>query len=124
MSQNQFFVTPLDTTLSGDRKRIMDLLEQFCTEVKEVTQGKVTCSLIPGFLTNLGTEYRATIRSQGQGSDHILFRAHVPTQGLPLYFDFYEEEMKTCDTIEKVGAALADFAQLDSTREALRLLSQ
>ena len=101
----------------------MALLEEFCNEVAKVTQGAVTCALVPGFTTGLGQEYRATAHSQHKGIEHILFRAYVPIDGLPLNFDFYEEEMRRCDRTADVSTALANFAQLDSTRETLSLLS-
>jgi hypothetical protein len=124
MSQLRFFTTPLSTTTSPARKDVMSLLEEFCSEVDAVTKKQVTCSLVPGFMTNLGQEYRATAHSQKTSIDHILFRAHVPLDGLPLNFDFYEDEMRRCDQVNDVSKALADFASRDATRETLRLLSQ
>jgi hypothetical protein len=102
----------------------MKLLEEFCEEVITATQQQVSCALTPGFTTSLGQEYRATVHSQKKGIDHILFRAHVPFNGLPLNFDFYGDEMRRCDTVDDVERALADFAHMDTTRETLRLLSQ
>ena len=102
----------------------MNILEDFCREVETVTQNRVTCTLVPGFTTNLGQEYRATAHSQSKNIDHILFRAHVPIDGLPLNLDFYEDQMRRCDLPTDVTSALADFARQDATRETLRLLSQ
>ena len=121
MSQLRFFTTPL-TTPSPVHEDVMALLKEFCTEVGKVTQGRVTCDLLPGFPTGLGQEYRATAHSQSKNIDHILFRAYVPFDGLPVHFDFYEDEMRPCRRLDEVSAALTGLAQLDSTRETLALL--
>ncbi len=124
MSQLRFFNTPLTAAASPSRRDVMGLLEAFCREVQQVTQGAVTCALVPGFTTGLGQEYRATAHSQSKNIDHILFRAYVPIDGVPLNFDFYEDEMKRCGSVDEVRSALEGFAQRDATRETLRLLGQ
>jgi hypothetical protein len=124
MSQLRFFSATLSTTASPTRQSVMEQLEDFCHEVSAVTAQKVDCLLVPGFITNLGQEYRATAHSQKSNIDHILFRAHVPLDGLPVNFDFYGDEMIPCEHVSDVAKALARFADQNSTRETLRLLSQ
>ena len=124
MSQLRFFSGPLNLAASPTYKDVMGLLEDFCREVETVTNLQVTCALVPGFTTNLGQEYRATVHSLKKKIDHILFRAHVPIDGLPVNFDFYEDEMRRCDQVSDVSKALESFAGSDATRETLRLLSQ
>jgi hypothetical protein len=123
-SQLRFFNLPLNTAASPNWDAVMKLLQDFCNEVETVTQQHVKCVLLPGFTTNLGTEYRATAHSQGKNIDHILFRVHVPFDGLPLNFDFYEDDMRKCENLDDVSIALGDFAAQEATRETLRLLSQ
>ena len=124
MSGHRFFTTPLNTSTSPARQQVIDLLGDFCKEVVDVTGGKVTCDMLPGFATGFGQEYRATAHSVGKRIDHILFRAYVPVDGLPLSLDFYDEDMTVCQTVRDVEGALAGFATRDETRDTLRLLSQ
>lgn len=124
MSQLRFFTTPLGTAATPNRQSVMSILEEFCHEVQNITQGKVTAALVPGFTLSYGQEYRATAHSTAKQIDHILFRAYVPADGLPMRFDFYDEDVTVCDSVDAVARALSAFAARDATRDTLRLLAQ
>ena len=124
MSGLRFFTGALSSQPSATREQIIGLLKDFCIEVESVTNQRVTCLLDPGFTTGLGQELRVTARSISKQIDHILFRAYVPMDGLPLNLDFYGDEMKACDTVADAAQALAEFARLPVTLDTLQLLSQ
>lgn len=103
--------------------QVMGVLNDFCKDVEEVTNGKVTCVLKPGFVTGFGQEWRVTAYSVAKKIDHILFRAYVPVDGVPTRLDFYEEQMTECATADDVKQALQTFAQNPVATETLQTLS-
>lgn len=121
---SQFFnKKQFETPQPQEYDEVMELLQDFCNEVQQVTENKVTCALKPGFVVNFGQEWKATAHSASKGIDHILFRAYVPAAGVPAMLDFYEEQMTECDSPDKVRQTLGEFAQNRVTVETLRMLS-
>jgi len=124
MSRMHFFDPNLISTPKPQAyKEVMHILNGFCDDVKEVTQGRVTCALKPGFVTGFGQEWKVTAHSVQKRIDHILLRAYVPADGLPTRLDFYEEQMTECTTTDAVKEALESFARSPVAVETLQTLS-
>jgi hypothetical protein len=120
----QFFNPNLQSTPKPKAySDVIGLLNDFCRDVKEVTNGQVTCALVPGFVTGFGQEWKVTAHSVQKNIDHILFRAYVPADGVPTRLDFYEDQMTECATPDEVKRALQSFARGPVAEETLQTLS-
>lgn len=124
MSRMHFFDPSLKSTPKPQAyEEVMRILNDFCDDVTQVTNGQVTCALKPGFVTGFGQEWKVTAHSVQKRIDHILFRAYVPADGVPTRLDFYEEQMTECTTTNEVKQALESFARSTVAVETLQTLS-
>lgn len=118
----RFFNANLNLPRPRAYQQVMGLLNEFCGDVERVTNGQLTCALVPGFVTNLGQEWRVTVHSVPKNIDHILFRVHVPVGGVPTWLDFYEEQLVECLTADDVQQRLQAFAQSPVATETIQTL--
>jgi hypothetical protein len=104
-------------------QEVMDVLQEFCDAVATYPNGRLQCLRVPGFVTNLGQEYRIIVKSQPRNFEHLLLRAHVPSGGLPVLLDLYDEDLIPCKAIPDLRQTLLDFLNRDATTDVLRTLA-
>src|SRR5207249_4284966 len=77
--------------------------------VSKFTQGKVRITREPGFLVNVGQEYRMVLQSAAGGPAHPMFRVYIPLTGYPVNLDLHQEGLQECPTQQDLEAALEEF---------------
>lgn len=65
----------------------------------------------PGFQANIGQQLRVVIRIPNKQFRDTLFRAYIPTDGLPIYLDLYSEEPEQCANREELEQKVLGFLQ-------------
>ncbi len=107
----------------GQFQAVLGIIDEFCQAIEQGAAGTLACVREPGFLTNLGQEYRVLIRTQRRQFEHILCRAHVDPAGLPTMLDLYDEDLTECDTEAVLRRELLAFLNKSTTRDVLRTLA-
>ena len=69
--------------------------------------GKLEVALEPGYLTNMGQQFRLRLSIPARKWEETLLRAYIPVDGFPVKLDLGEEEPVPCrDTAELEQAVL------------------
>jgi hypothetical protein len=71
----------------------------------------IVVDLEPGFQANIGQQLRVVIRIPKKQFRDTLFRAYIPTDGLPIYLDLYSEEPEQCASREELEQKVLGFLQ-------------
>jgi hypothetical protein len=100
------------------------VLDEFCDGIRAFTGERVLCWREPGFITNLGQEWRVLLKPAVRDYQQVLLRAHVPVDAFPVHLDLYEEAMVVCADAASLREQLKRFLQQSSVRETLTYLSR
>ena len=102
---------------------ILKVLQDFCDAVKQFPSGNLDCWKVPGFVTNLGQEYRILVKPVSKNYEHLLIRAHVPAAGTPVMLDLYDDDLIRCNTPSDLEKNLLDFLGRPLTQNLLQDLA-
>ncbi len=108
---------------TGSMAEVLEVLDAFCAAIQDYANNRVRCARVPGFVTNLGQEYRIVLAPATGSLEHILLRAHVPGAGLPVNLDLYDEDLERCDTKEDLQKALRSFLQRENTNDVINVMA-
>src|ERR1700693_109849 len=88
-------------------KQIVGSIER---KLNDGLQGALTkVEMEPGFQANMGQQLRVNVRIPSKHFRDTLFRAYVPTDGLPIHLDLYGEVPARCDNLQEVQQEVLDF---------------
>ncbi len=63
----------------------------------------------PGFQATMGQQQRVIIRIPAKNYRDTLFRAYIPTGGMPIHLDLYGEEPERCGDLPELQHKILDF---------------
>jgi hypothetical protein len=121
---NSFLETLQQNTIPDHTSVALDVLNEFCAAIREYTDQKLECWLIPGFSVNLGQEWRVMLKPWSRDYEHILLRAYVPLSGFPTSLDLYGENLNTCSSEAILRKNLANFLKTKTVGETISLLTK
>lgn len=107
----------------GPHQNVLVVLQELCDAVAQYPGGRLQCSKVPGFVTNLGQEYRIVVKPTTKPFEHLLLRAHIPASGTPIMLDLYDDDLFRCDSPAVLEQQLTSFLERDSTQDVLRTLA-
>jgi hypothetical protein len=116
---------------------VLNVIDNFAKDVERFASsvgGEVSCLRELGFMVDYGQEWRVVIHKQlavGGGNTmdypHPLFRVYIPLipfQEKPVRFDFGEDEMTICRSLEETSRALSDFAGRPWVAQTIQYLAK
>lgn len=115
-------------TLSGlnalDAESSFRIISALCDYVRSHTENVVQCWPAPGYVTDLGQEYKIILKGGDPGVEHLLLRAHIPATGFPVRLDLYDEDLIECRTEDDLHQQLRMFLERETTRNVISVLRQ
>ena len=121
---SSFLETLQKSTIPDNTSAALDILNEFCGAIRDYTGHRLECWLVPGFLVDLGQEWRVTLKPKSRDYEQILLRAYVPMDAFPTSLDLYGESLLTCSNEATLRKNLANFLKTRTVVETILFLSK
>ncbi len=107
-------------TVPTDYDRVLRKLRDLAVAIEaSLKPGTIEVRVEPGYRVNLGQQYRFVFRIPKVDYRDVLLRAYVPTGGLPVSLDLFDDKHPECRTVEELEAALIAFLRHPDVKQRL-----
>jgi len=90
-------------------KALREIAEGIREALSKGAAGQLDVVLEPGYVTNLGQQYRLRLGIPARKWEETLLRAYIPSEGFPIKLDLGDEEPVTCGDRKQLDDAVLRF---------------
>ena len=104
-------------------KALHDVAQGICEALSKDKSAQLDVELEPGFMTNLGQQYRLRLRIPARKWEETLLRAYIPSGGFPVSLDLGDEQPEACDDKSQLDESILRFMNRPEIAHRMSIIS-